>query len=55
MVKIRQILTQFFKIENLYMKFILTIIAITLIIIAIELNDQLSDLTHILWRLYQIS
>lgn len=55
MVKIRQILTRFFNIENLYIKFILTVIAITLIIIAVELNSHLSDLTHILWRLYQIS
>lgn len=54
MVKIRQILAQFFKTENLYLKFILTIIAITLIMIAVELDDHLSDLTHILWRLYQV-
>jgi len=41
-------------IENLYMKFILTIIAITLIIIAVELEEHLSNLTHVLWRLYQV-
>lgn len=55
MNKIRQILTWVFNIDNLYMKLILTIIAITLIIIAVELDGHLSDLTHILWRLYQIS
>ncbi len=42
-------------IENLYMKFILTVIAIVLLVIAVELNEHLSDLTHVLWRLYQIS
>ena len=55
MVKLRQILTRFLMIENLYMKFILTVIAIVLLVIAVELNEHLSDLTHVLWRLYQIS
>lgn len=40
MVKIRQILTQFFKIDNLYIKFILTVIAISLVVIAIELSNR---------------
>lgn len=37
---VRRIITRFLMIENLYMKFILTVIAITLIIISIELADR---------------
>lgn len=54
MVKTRQIITRFLKIENLYLKIILTVIAIALIIIAVELDNHLSDLTYILWRLYKV-
>lgn len=54
MVKIRKKISRISMIENLYMKFILTIIAITLIIIAVELEEHLSNLTHVLWRLYQV-
>lgn len=39
----------------LYIKFILTVIAIALIVIAVELSTHLSNLTHVLWRLYQVS
>ncbi len=39
----------------LYIKFILTVIAIALIVIAVELCNHLSELTHVLWRLYQVS
>ena len=35
------------------MKFIMTVIAIALIIIAVELYDNFSDITHVLWRIYQ--
>lgn len=38
-------------IENLYMKFILTVIAILLLIIAEELNRQLSNIVCILFEL----
>ena len=55
MVKLRQILTRFLMIENLYMKFILTVIAIVLIIIAVEFDRHFSNLTDVLWRLYQVS
>lgn len=55
MDKIREILKRSFMIENLYMKFILTVIAIALIVIAVELNTHLSNLTHVVWRLYQVS
>lgn len=55
MDNIREILKRSFMIENLYMKFILTVIAIALIVIAIELNTHLSNLTHVVWRLYQVS
>lgn len=44
---------QVVKIDHLYLKVILTIIAIMLIIIAVELNQHLSDLTHVLWKIYQ--
>lgn len=36
----KQLLKRIIQIENLYMKFILTVIAITLIIISIELADR---------------
>lgn len=39
-VKIQQIKYKFSKIENLYLKFILTIIAIALIVIAVELTNR---------------
>lgn len=51
MVKLRQILTRFLMIENLYMKFILTVIAIALIIIAVEFDSHLSNLIDVLWRI----
>lgn len=38
-VKLRQFSTQFLMIENLYMKFILTVIAIVLSIIAVEFDS----------------
>lgn len=41
MVKdIRLLLDRFFSIENLYLKFILTIIAVTLVFIAMELSNR---------------
>lgn len=36
----KQLLKRIIQIENLYMKFILTVIALTLIIISIELADR---------------
>lgn len=48
---VRRIITRFFLIENLYMKFILTVIAILLLIIAEELNRQLSNIVYILFEL----
>lgn len=48
---VRRIITRFFMIENLYMKFILTVIAILLLIIAEELNRQLSNIVYILFEL----
>lgn len=39
-IKLRQIKYKFSKIENLYIKFILTIIAIALIVIAVELTNR---------------
>lgn len=48
---VRRIITRFFMIENLYMKFILTVIAILLLIIAEELNRQLSNIVCILFEL----
>ncbi len=53
-VKIQQIKYKFSKIENLYLKFILTIIAIALIVIAVELTANLLELNHVLWRIYQV-
>lgn len=52
---IHHIMKKLFKIENLYIKFILTVIAVILIVIAVELSTHLSELTHVLWRLYQVS
>lgn len=54
MGKLQLIFKKLMLVENIYMKFILTVIAITLIISAIELKVFLSDLTHVLWRIYQI-
>ena len=48
---VRRIITRFFMIENLYMKFILTVLAILLLIIAEELNRQLSNIVYILFEL----
>ena len=48
---VRRIITRFFLIENLYMKFILTVSAILLLIIAEELNRQLSNIVYILFEL----
>lgn len=42
------------QVKNLYLKFILTVIAFVLIVIAIVLNNSLSNLTHVLWRIYQV-
>lgn len=42
------------QVKNLYLKFILTVIAFVLIAIAIVLNNSLSDLTNMLWRIYQV-
>lgn len=36
----QNIVYKFFQIENLYMKFILTVIAVSLIAISIELSDR---------------
>lgn len=45
---------RFLQTENLYLKFILTIIAIALIVIAVELNDKLPFIIDALWRIYQV-
>ena len=50
---LQNIVYEFLQIENLYMKFILTVIAIALIVIAVELNNGFSDLFHVLWKIYQ--
>lgn len=50
----RRILPQLLQVKNVYLKFILTVIAIALIIIAVELNSGFSDLFHVLWRIYQV-
>lgn len=42
------------KIENLYLKFILTVIAVALVFIALELNDNLPFIENALWRIYQV-
>lgn len=41
-------------IDNIYLKFILTIIAITLIILVALINDRLSAIRVDLWRIYRI-
>lgn len=40
-------------IDNIYMKFLLSIIAITLIILVILINDKLSAIEDVLWRIYR--
>lgn len=40
-------------IDNIYLKFILSIIAITLIILVIVINDKLSAIEDVLWRIYR--
>lgn len=50
----RKIFLKLLQVENLYLKFILTVIAIAFIVIAVELNNGFSDLFHVLWRIYQV-
>ena len=52
--EMRRIFPKLLQVENLYLKFILTVIAIALIVIAVELNNGFSDLFHVLWRIYQV-
>ncbi len=40
-------------IDNIYLKFLLSIIAITLIILIILINDKLSAIEDVLWRIYR--
>lgn len=40
-------------IDNIYLKFLLSIIAITLIILVILINDKLSAIEDVLWRIYR--
>ncbi len=49
----RKIFLKLVQVENLYLKSILTVIAIALIVIAVELNNGFSDLFHVLWKIYQ--
>ncbi len=50
----QKLLYRFLQTENLYLNFILTIIAIALIVIVVELTESLSELNYMLWRIYQV-
>lgn len=52
--KLYKLLHRLMQVEQLYLKFILTVIAVALLFIALELNDNLPLITDALWRISRV-